>query len=184
KSGAYRVMLTRNSDKYLFLKERVEIARKAKAKLFISIHADSAPDSAARGLSVYTISEKASDKQSEALAAKENKADVIGGMDLSMTSKDVADILIDLTRRETMAKSNRFANLLVKNLSKLVNTLPHTHRSAGFAVLKAPEIASVLIEVGFLSNKKEESSLKNATYQAKIMQGIVASVNAYFAGKK
>lgn len=179
----YQVFLTRNDDHYLLLGERVKRAREAKGNLFISIHADSSPVSSARGLSVYTISEKASDKQSEALAEKENKADIIGGMDLSDTSKDVADILIDLTQRETLAKSNKFADILVKKFRHEVNLLNHTHRSAGFAVLKAPDIPSVLIEIGFLTNQKEEKLLETDAYQEKFMRGITCAIDNYFSNR-
>jgi len=181
RTGRYRVVLTRTDDTYLLLGERVKRARAAHGDLFISIHADSSPIASARGLSVYTISGKASDKQSAALAEKENKADIIGGMDLSDTSKDVADILIDLTQRETRAKSCKFADLLVKNFRHEVTLVHHTHRFAGFAVLKAPDIPSVLIEVGFLSNQREEQLLKSASYQAKFLHGVVGAVDSYFA---
>lgn len=180
-TGRYDVVLTRHDDTYLLLGERVRRARAANGNLFISIHADSSPFAEARGLSVYTISEKASDKQSEALAEKENKADIIGGMDLSATSKDVADILIDLTQRETRAKSNRFADMLVRNFRHEVRLLNHTHRFAGFAVLKAPDIPSVLIEVGFLTNPSEEKLLKTSAYQEKFEYGVIGAIDDYFA---
>lgn len=180
-TGRYRVMLTRTDDRYLLLSERVRRAREAHGNLFISIHADSSPVEDARGLSVYTISEKASDKQSEALAEKENKADVIGGMDLSDTTKDVADILIDLTQRETRAKSNKFAAILVKTLGHEVELLTNTHRQAGFAVLKAPDIPSVLIEVGFLTNPDEERELRSSSYKEKFLHGVMKAVDKYFS---
>ncbi len=182
KTGRYHAVLTRSDDTYLLLGERVRRARAAHGNLFISIHADSSPIMSARGLSVYTISEKASDKQSAALAEKENKADIIGGMDLSDTSKDVADILIDLTQRETRAKSNKFATILVKELSHEVHLLNHTHRQAGFAVLKAPDIPSVLIETGFLSNPREEGQLQSATHRKKFLHGVIKAVDVYFSG--
>lgn len=181
-TGRYQVHLTRTDDRYLLLGERVRRARANHGNLFISIHANSSPVESADGLSVYTISETASDQQSEALAEKENKADIIGGMDLSGTSKDVADILIDLTQRETRSKSNQFADLLVKKLSgDDVNLLVHTHRFAGFAVLKAPDIPSVLVEVGFLTNPDEERLLHTKNYEHKITHGVVDAVNAYFS---
>ncbi len=179
----YNVALTRSDDRYLLLAERVRRARLAHGNLFISIHADSAPFDSARGLSVYTISDKASDKQSEALAAKENKADVIGGMDLSDTSKDVADILIDLTERETKLKSMKFADLLVKYIGHQITLLNHTHRFAGFAVLKAPDIPSVLIEVGFLTNQHEEHMLQTSEHKEKFVRGVVNAIDAYFKKK-
>jgi len=184
KTGRYRVTLTRSDDRYLLLRERVKRARQAKGELFISLHADSAPTRTARGLSVYTISAKASDKEAEALAAKENKADVIGGMDLSDASKDVANILIDLAERETRAKSTQFADLAVKNLGREVKLLSNTHRFAGFAVLKAPDIPSVLIEVGFLTSPREEHLLQSQTYQGKVVRGIVKAIDSYFGKHK
>ena len=179
--GKYEVYLTRSDDRYLLLSERVRLARAVKGTLFISIHADSDPTASARGLSVYTISEKASDKQAEALAQKENKADVIGGMDLSATSKDVADILIDLTQRETRAKSTRFAELLVSSFRKQITVLNHTHRFAGFAVLKAPDIPSVLIETGFITNPREEKQLLSPVHQEKFLRCAVKAVDKYFS---
>jgi N-acetylmuramoyl-L-alanine amidase len=184
KTGNYRVNLTRNDDRYLFLRDRVKLARQAKGDIFISLHADSAPNRSARGLSVYTISETASDKESEALAAKENKADVIGGMDLNTTSEDVANILIDLAQRETRAKSAKFADIAVKDLGREVNLLSNTHRFAGFAVLKAPDIPSVLIEIGFLTTPREERMLQSDGYKGKVVHALVKAIDTYFGKNK
>ncbi len=183
-TGKYRVMLTRDTDQFIILHERVKIARKVKGDLFISLHADSAPDDDARGLSVYTLSEKASDAQTEALAARENKVDIIGGMDLSGEREDVADILISLAQRETRSQSALLADLLATSLGNHVRLLPNTHRFAGFAVLKAPDIPSVLIETGFISNPAEEKLLKTKEYRQKLVGGIVGGVNSYFAKQK
>ncbi len=183
-TGKYRVMLTRDTDKFIILHDRVKIARKVKGDLFISLHADSAPSDDARGLSVYTLSEKASDAATEALAQRENKVDVIGGMDLSHEREDVADILISLAQRETRNSSAMLADLLTASLRKQVKLLPNTHRFAGFAVLKAPDIPSVLIETGFISNSAEEKLLKTKEYRQKLMSGIVGGVNSYFAKQK
>ena len=179
----YRVLLTRSDDEFIMLRERVAIARKANASLFISLHADSAEELAARGLSVYTVSEKASDKEAESLAARENKSDIIGGMDLSGERSDVADILISLAQRETKNNSATLADLLVVNLDDRVRMLPNSHRFAGFAVLKAPDIPSVLIEVGFLSHPQEEKELKSKTYRDKVVDGITVGVESYFRRK-
>jgi N-acetylmuramoyl-L-alanine amidase len=184
KTGRYRVALTRRDDHYLLLRERVKRAREAHGDLFISLHADSAPTRSARGLSVYTISEKASDKESEALASQENHADVIGGVDLSDASDDVAGILIDLAERETREKSAEFADLAIKHLGREVGLLSNTHRFAGFAVLKAPDIPSVLVEIGFLTNPKEESQLRSRSYQTKVVRGLAQAVDEYFGKKK
>jgi N-acetylmuramoyl-L-alanine amidase len=183
RTGRYRVFLTRSDDRYLLLRERVRLARGAHGDLFISLHADSAPTRFARGLSVYTISETASDKESEALAAQENKADVIGGMDLSDASEDVAGILIDLAERETRAKSAKFADMAIKHLGREVGLLSNTHRFAGFAVLKAPDIPSVLIEIGFLTNAREESQLKSHAYEARVVRGLTQAIDEYYGRK-
>ena len=183
-TGKYRVMLTRDTDRFIVLHERVKFARKMKGDLFISIHADSAPSDDARGLSVYTLSEKASDAETEALAARENKVDIIGGMDLSNEREDVADILISLAQRETRNNSALLADLLATSLGDYVNLLTNTHRFAGFAVLKAPDIPSVLIETGFISHPAEEKLLKTREYRQKLVTGIVKGVNSYFAKQK
>ncbi len=179
----YRVVLTRDDDEFIMLRERVAIARKLNASLFISLHADSADEFSARGLSVYTVSENASDKEAEALAARENKSDIIGGMDLSDERPDVADILISLAQRETKNSSATLADYLVLNLGDRVRMLPNSHRFAGFAVLKAPDIPSVLVEIGFLSNPHEEKEIKSKNYRDKVVDGIVVGIDAYFRKK-
>ncbi len=184
KSGHYRVKLTREDDRFIMLRQRVAIARKAGANLFISLHADSAPDMEARGLSVYTVSEKASDEETEALAARENKADVLAGVDLSEERDDVAGILISLAERETKNRSATLADLLVTRLEDKVHLLPNTHRFAGFAVLKAPDIPSVLIEIGFLSHPEEEKLLKSKAYREKVTSGIAEGIDAYYPAAK
>jgi N-acetylmuramoyl-L-alanine amidase len=181
KSGKYRVLLTRDRDLFIPLRERVSIARHAKASIFISIHADSAPGNDARGLSIYTLSEKASDAETEALAARENKVDILGGMDLSNERQDVADILISLAQRETRNQSALLADLLTVSLGKNVNLLNNPHRFAGFAVLKAPDVPSVLIETGFISHKSEEKLLKTRDYRQRLVSGIVKGIDNYFA---
>ncbi|MDX2073672.1 MAG: N-acetylmuramoyl-L-alanine amidase [Alphaproteobacteria bacterium] len=179
-SGKYRVLMTRESDRFIPLRERVKIAREAKGSIFISIHADSAPKNNARGLSVYTLSEKASDAETAALAANENKVDILGGMDLSNEREDVADILISLAQRETRNRSALLADLLTVSLGKQLKLLPNPHRFAGFAVLKAPDIPSVLIETGFISNPAEEKLLKTSAYRKKLMVGIMGGIDRYF----
>jgi len=179
RSGHYDVKLTRDDDTFIMLRKRVEIARKEHGNMFISLHADSAPEEDASGLSVYTVSEQASDTEAEALAARENKADVLAGVDLSDERKDVADILISLAERDT---KNRSA--LVVSLDDKVTLLPNSHRFAGFAVLKAPDIPSVLIETGFLSNPREEKLLNTKSYRDKIVGGIATGIDAYFKQEK
>jgi N-acetylmuramoyl-L-alanine amidase len=181
KSGKYRVELTRSNDRFIMLRQRIKIARDKKAALFISLHADSAPEASARGLSVYTLSEKASDEEAAALAARENKADVLAGIDLSEERQDVADILISLAQRDTSNRSSQLADLIVYSLDGKVRLLSNSHRFAGFAVLKAPDIPSVLVELGFLSHSQEEKQLTNSTYRLTVVNGIAAGIDSYFA---
>lgn len=181
-SGKYKVQLTRDTDKFIKLAERVKIAQRAKADLFVSIHADSIDKPDVSGASIYTLSDKASDAQTAKLAARENKADAIGGVDLSHEDKDVANILINLAMRDTMNQSKFFANTVVQNFNKGgVRTLQGPHRYAGFAVLKAPDIPSVLIEVGFMSNKKEADALLSESYRRKVAGSIKAGIDGYFS---
>lgn len=181
-TGRYRVVLTRPDDTYLFLKDRVEVARKAKSNLFISLHADSNPNKAAQGLSIYTISEEASDDEAAALAAQENKSDVIGGIDLSVEDETVANILIDLAARETRNKASQLADTLIENMHPKIPLLRNTHRFAGFRVLKAPDIPSVLIEIGFLSNEADEKRIQSREYQDKVVRSIVQGIDAHYGG--
>ncbi len=145
-----RVALTRTRDVFVPLADRVEFARRRDAALFVSLHADSAPG--ARGASVYTLAETASDAMSEALARRENRADIAGGLRLPSVSPEVQRILISLMRQETRAGSARLARFAVRELGEEVPLLPNTHREAAFVVLKAPEIPSALVELGFLSD--------------------------------
>ena len=176
----YKVYLTRNSDVFVQLRERVNIARKHKADLFISIHADSTKNRKAKGLSVYTLSETASDKEAEALAERENKADVIDGLNLVEHSKEVSDILINLAQRETMNKSSEFATYMVREMRKSVSLVSDTHRFAGFAVLKAPDVPSVLLEMGYLSNAQEEKLLQQLSYRKKLSVATRKAIDDYF----
>lgn len=184
RSGKYRVMLTRDNDHFIMLGERVNIARKAKADVFISLHADSNPRKDARGLSVYTLSETASDDEAAALAEQENKSDIIGGMDLATTDEDVASILIDLAQRETMNKSSILADHLVDSMHKKITLLPKPHRFAGFRVLKAPDVTSVLIEIGFLSNPQDEQLLGSKEFQTLFGDSTLKALDNYFADRR
>ena len=179
-TGRYRVVLTRDRDIFIRLRDRVARARDANADLFISIHADTIKNRKIRGASVYTLSEKASDKEAADLAERENKADVIAGIDLTHESQEVTNILIDLAQRETMNQSARFASMLVDELKDNVKVLRRSHRFAGFAVLKAPDIPSVLIELGFLSNNYDDKSLHDPKYQSRIATSIRLAVDTYF----
>jgi len=181
-TGRYRVHLTRSSDKFIKLQDRVAIGRRNGGDLFISLHADSIDKPGVSGASIYTLSNKASDAQTAKLAARENQADLIAGVDLSHEDKEVANILIDLAMRDTMNQSKFFANTVVKQASRQgIQLLDGPHRFAGFAVLKAPDIPSVLIEMGFMSNKREVNQLTSPAYRQKIAAAIVGGIDAYFA---
>ncbi len=180
RTGRYEVYMTRATDVFIPLRERTHFAHQKNAALFISLHADSAPSQMADGLSVYTLSEKASDKEAGLLAAKENKADLISGVNLYGENKEVSSILIDLVQRETMNMSARFATALVRELSQRVVVREKTHRFAGFMVLKAPDTPAVLLEMGYISNPREEYQLRQSQYRARIVAGIVAATNSFF----
>ena len=180
-TGRFEVHLTRDRDIFIRLRGRIEIAREHKADLFLSIHADTISDKNIRGLSVYTLSERASDKEAGALAERENKSDLIAGVDLTHESAEVTNILIDLAQRETMNQSSRVASLLVRELSERVKILQNPHRFAGFAVLKAPDIPSVLIELGFLSNRDDERALRSKEHRQQVARSVGAAIDAFFA---
>jgi N-acetylmuramoyl-L-alanine amidase len=180
-TGKFRVLLTRSRDVYIPLRERFGLAREKGAELFISLHADSHNNPLTRGASVYTLSEKASDAESEALAAKENKSDIIAGVDLSKQSNVVSNILIDLAQRDTKNMSTRFASLLVRELKEQTMLLGNTHRFAGFAVLKAPDVPSVLVEMGYISSSKDEALLSSSGHQKKLARAVRQAVENYFS---
>lgn len=180
-TGRYRTKMTRSDDKFIKLRERVNIARREKGDLFLSIHADSIQNRDVSGVSVYTLSEKASDAQTAKLAARENKADLIAGVDLSHEDKDVANILLDLVTRDTTNQSKFFANLTVENFKKNnVKMLTKPHRHAGFAVLKAPDIPAILVESGFVSSDQEVKKLNDPEHRQKIVKALAQSIDAYF----
>lgn len=179
-TGRFNVYLTRDRDVFIRLRDRFEIAREKNADLFISVHADTIRDHGIRGLSVYTLSERASDREAAELAERENKADLIAGIDLTHESAEVTNILIDLAQRETMNRSAQLASLFVANLGKSVKVLRNPHRFAGFAVLKAPDVPSLLMELGFLSNRDDERALKSKSHRNKIAAAVAAAVDAYF----
>lgn len=179
-TGRYRVLMTRADDEYIPLQERVEKAQAAGADLFMSIHADANRNHHIRGASVYTLSEKASDTEAADLAARENNSDRVAGIDLSKHEPIVNEILYDLARRETNNLSQHFAQALVAELGRDVLLMDNTHRSAGFVVLKAPDIPSALVELGCLSNAYEERELKQSNYQQKLAASLARSVHDYF----
>ena len=181
-SGKVRVALTRDDDRYLILEERYGIARKLGANLFISIHADSAENHEARGASIYTLSEVASDKEADKLAARENRSNLISGIDLGNQSQTVGNILIDLTQRETMDISTEFAKILQREASETgVRFRGGAHHFAGFVVLKSPDVPSVFFETGYISNKNDEAFIASDEGRDALANGIRQAVIVHFA---
>ncbi len=182
KNSSYKVLLTRDKDYFIPLKKRVEIARKAKADIFISMHINWVDNPEISGLSIYTLSEKSSDKQAELLAQKENRADIISGINFSGASSDIMKTLIAMSQRNSMNQSSQFANLAIRIAKKnKISTLQNTHRFAGFAVLTAPDMASVLVELGYVSNQKEEELLNQKEYKEKIINSLSEAIDEYFS---
>ncbi len=175
--GRCRVALTRSRDVFVPLGDRIALARRREAALFLSLHADSAPG--ARGASVYTLSETASDTMSAALARRENLADQAGGLRLPSVSPEVSRILLSLMRQEVQAGSERIARLTVNALEGEVPLLPHTHRRAGFVVLKAPDVPAALVEMGFLSHPADEAALLQPGHRQKIARALVEAVHGF-----
>jgi N-acetylmuramoyl-L-alanine amidase len=183
KSGKYRVAMTRTDDRFVPLADRVQLARSRQAALFLSIHADALPhrDSEARGASIYTLSETASDAEAARLAEAENRADVIAGVDLSAEPNDVADILIDLAQRETKAFSANLAHALAKELKATSRLHKHPLKSAGFRVLKAPDVPSVLIELGYVSSSQDLKYLLSDAWRSRATDSIAQAITTFFA---
>ncbi len=182
-TGRYDVHMTRDKDVFVPLRGRVQIARSRGADLFISIHADSISKSDVRGMSVYTLSETASDKEAAELARKENLSDVIAGIDFQGESREVTGILIDLAQRETKNYSARFAKSVVSYARQSTTLLEPTHRFAGFVVLKAPDVPSVLVELGFLTNRSDEKQLTSAKWRSSMASSFVRSIDRYFGDR-
>ncbi|MEH6720900.1 MAG: N-acetylmuramoyl-L-alanine amidase [Aurantimonas endophytica] len=180
-----RVVLTRESDVFIPLDERAAIGRREQAHLFVSIHADSIRAAALRGATVYTLSENASDELSRQIAANENAADRFAGAQWQGGAPDVVDILVDLTRRETVSFSEHFAASLVRDLARNdVRLIKNPKRSAGFQVLKAPDVPSVLVEMGFLSNREDEKLLTDAAWRADVSAAIADAIVGFFRGEE
>jgi N-acetylmuramoyl-L-alanine amidase len=181
KSGRVRVALTRDADKFLVLQDRYEIARKMNADLFVSIHADSAESQNATGGTVYTLSEVASDREAQRLAARENKANIINGVNLGGADANVSSILIDLTQRETMNVSADFAKLLLREAKPNMRMRSNSHRFASFIVLKAPDTPSILFETGYLSNLSDVEFLSSTEGQQKVARSLANAIQIHFA---
>jgi len=180
-TGRFDVYMTRNDDKFISLGKRVKFARARKADLFMAIHADSLRKRGVRGATVYTLSEKASDAEAAALAEKENNADFIGGVDLGDDTGEVAGILLDLALRETKNHSIYFARRLVKNLQPVAPLNRRPMRSAGFKVLRAPDVPSVLLELGYLSNRHDESNLNSLRWRRMAATAVTAAIEGFFS---
>ena len=185
KSGKYRVVMTRDDDTFIPLAERVKVAREHAAALFVSIHADALPkrEGEAHGATIYTLSDRASDAEAEKLADSENKADAIAGIDLTEEPTEVADILIDLTQRETRAFSSRFAKVLMQEMKTVARMHKHPLKSAGFRVLKAHDVPSVLVELGYVSNKNDLHNLVSPDWRDKTAGSVNAAIDAFFGSR-
>jgi N-acetylmuramoyl-L-alanine amidase len=183
KSGKYRVVMTRTDDIFVPLDDRVRIARNQSASLFVSIHADALPrrEGDAQGATIYTLSDRASDAEAERLAEAENKADAIGGLNLTEEPTEVADILIDLAQRETRTFSNRFARLLMTEMRTATRMHKHPLKSAGFRVLKAPDVPSVLVELGYVSNKGDLEHLVSENWRSRTVASVAHAIDMFFA---
>lgn len=178
------VRMTREEDSFITLADRVKVARDQAADLFVSIHADSVKQDFVRGATVYTLSETASDDDAARLAAKENASDVIAGLELgSEPDDDVAGILVDLTRRETKNFASAFANNLVSELSSTTRMIRNPHRSAGFKVLRAPDVPSVLLEIGYLSNEQDEKLLTSNEWRDRVTEAVTGAILRFFGPK-
>jgi N-acetylmuramoyl-L-alanine amidase len=183
KSGKYRIVMTRTDDTFIALDDRVHIAHNESAALFVSIHADYLPhnEGDAQGATIYTLSDKASDAEAERLADAENRADAIGGVNLTNEPTDVADILIDLAQRETRTFSNRFARMLMGEMKNTVRMHKRPLKSAGFRVLKAPDVPSVLVELGYVSNKGDLEHLVSDSWRAKTVGAMAQAIDTFLA---
>ena len=181
KAGKYRVVMTRADDTFIPLDDRVKIARAQSAALFVSIHADALPrrEGDAEGATIYTLSDRASDAEAARLAEAENKADAIGGVNLTAEPTDVADILIDLAQRETRTFSNRFARMLAGQMKNTARMYKHPLKSAGFRVLKAPDVPSVLVELGYVSNKGDLEHLVSEQWRSHTVGSMAQAIDAF-----
>ncbi|MCO5730588.1 N-acetylmuramoyl-L-alanine amidase [Rhizobium sp. SSA_523] len=179
RQAGVKAFMTRRNDTFLSLSQRVTLARQGGADLFISLHADTLGQKAIRGATVYTLSDTASDRMAAALATRENLSDELAGFSIESGPPEVADILLDLARRETQAFSISLANRVVNAFDGQIGLINNPHRSAGFQVLRAPDIPSILLELGFLSNEEDEKLLLDPAWRAKVAQRLVDAVMTY-----
>jgi N-acetylmuramoyl-L-alanine amidase len=179
-TGLFEVRLTRDDDVFIALDSRMAFARRVAADLFVSIHADAAPQSYVRGATVYTVSERASDADAAAVAAQENRSDVIAGVDLEATPDDVADILIDLARRETKTMSHRAAEAMISAMAGHTMLNSNPHRYAGFRVLRAHDVPSVLLELGYMTNRHDEALMLSEEWRDGTAEAMVTAIRGFF----
>jgi N-acetylmuramoyl-L-alanine amidase len=182
RARGYSVFMTRDSDTFIPLRQRVAIGRSHKADLFIALHADSNPDGGVTGTSIYTLNDGRSDREAAALARRENQSDIIAGVDLSGDNNPVAPILINLAQRDTINKSSQFATSALKELGQVTDILARSpHRSASLAVLVAPDVPAVLIELGYLSNEVDAGQMNTDAWRGKVARAIAEAVDAQFS---
>ncbi len=178
----YGVFMTRDNDSFVPLRQRVAIARANKADLFIALHADSNPDPGTTGTSIYTLNDGRSDREAAALARRENQSDVIAGVDLSGENNPVAPILINLAQRDTRNRSSEFATNALKSLGQVTDLLARSpHRSASLAVLVAPDVPAVLIELGYLSNSGDAAQMNTDSWRTRVANAVADAIDAQFA---
>ncbi len=178
-TGVITPVLSRKDDRYLKLRERIRRARDQESDVFISLHADAAPSSKARGISIFTLSDTASDKEAALLAKNENKADLIGGPDLSVEDPEAAEELLRMFQREAMNQSTFLANAILREIRDMPGGDKRGHRFAGFAVLKAPDMPAVLVEMGFITNREDEANLIQSSYRKRLVERLARAILAY-----
>jgi N-acetylmuramoyl-L-alanine amidase len=183
KNRQINALLSRTGDYFIPLRKRIELAKKNKADIFISIHADSSKNKKASGISVFSLSDVASDKEAQRLAKKENEVDKILGLKESIKDPLIYGSLIKMFQRESMNDSSILAKNIISNLKETKLAVNRGHRFAGFAVLKSYDIPSVLIEIGFLSNKQEEKKMLNNIYMKNLSQGLANAIESYLTDK-
>ncbi|HQS70938.1 MAG: N-acetylmuramoyl-L-alanine amidase [Novosphingobium sp. 28-62-57] len=181
--GRVRVAMTRDTDTFLVLEERSDIARRLGADLFISVHADAAQSPAARGATVYTLSDKASDSVAEAMASRENRSNTINGVSLEDKDAVVSSILVDLSRREMRGRSIRFGELVVRESTGRLRFHATPQREAAFIVLKSLDLPSALIEAGYISNAEDASAMRDPAWRKDFARAVAQAAEIFLAEK-
>ena len=182
--GRVRVAMTRDTDRFLVLEERSDIARRLGADLFVSVHADAAQSTSARGATVYTLSDKASDAVAEAMAARENRADTINGVSLQDKGQVVSSILVDLARREMRGRSLRLGELVVRESAEDVRFHATPQREAAFIVLKSLDLPSALIEAGYISNDEDARAMRDPAWRKGFARSVAQAIQIFLAEKQ